>query len=199
MAAIFIDRDGVINSNRPDHVKSWDEFEFLPGVLEALARLTERGHSIFVVTNQAIIGRGIVSRDTVEAIHQRMVSEVHRHGGRIDSVMVCPHDPLDGCSCRKPMPGLLAQVLRNRNADLRGAYLVGDFTTDVEAAEAVSCTPILVKTGRGARALRTMSPYLKKRCLIARNLADAVEIIERLERPKLKIGHHPYQAVESGG
>ena len=199
MVTIFIDRDGVINSNRSDHVKSWDEFEFLPGVLEALARLTKRGHSIIVVTNQAIIGRGIVSRDTVEEIHQRMVSEVHRHGGRIDSVMVCPHDPLDGCFCRKPMPGLLTRAELDRKADVHGAYFVGDFTTDAEAAVAVGSTPILVRTGRGARALRTMPPYLKRRCLTARNLANAVEIIERLERPKLKIGHHPYQAVGSDG
>lgn len=196
VAAIFIDRDGVINRNRDDYVKSWEEFEFIPGVVEALARLAERGHSVFVVTNQSIIGRGIVGRQTVDEIHERMMEEIEKRGGRIEAVMVCPHQPRDGCSCRKPMPKLFVEVGRRWGINLEDAYLVGDFSTDLEAARAVGCTPILVRTGRGQRALRTMPPQLKKECLIVHNLARAADIIEERERNK-NGGDDTFQGLQS--
>lgn len=150
MRAVFLDRDGVICENRPDHVKSWAEFRFLPGALSALRRLADTPFPIVVVTNQAIVHRGMVPADVVDEIHTRMIQHVHRFGGRLDAVYYCPHRPEEGCFCRKPKPGLLLQAARELGIQLEGSYLIGDALTDVEAALAVGCQPLLVRTGRGA-------------------------------------------------
>ena len=110
MRAIFLDRDGVICENRSDHVKSWDEFRFLPGAKHSLADLSRLDLPIIVVTNQAIVGRKMVPASVVDDIHRRMVAEVEAYGGRIDRVVYCPHRPEDRCSCRKPKAGMLLQV-----------------------------------------------------------------------------------------
>jgi len=182
--AVFIDRDGVINRNRPDHVKSWGEFEFLPGVPEAVSRLTRMGHDVFVISNQAVVNRGIVSRETVDEINRRMVEEIERWGGRIAAVLICPHRPEEGCSCRKPMPGLLTEAQRTHNVDLSEAYLIGDFPSDMEAAQRVGCTPILVLTGRGEDAFRSLPAQRQQEYLIAADLQDAIDLIEPRERLK---------------
>lgn len=150
MRAIFLDRDGVICENRPDHVKSWSEFQFLPGALGALRRLAQAPLAIVVVTNQAIIRRGIVPASVVEEIHERMAWHVRRAGGRLDAIYYCPHRPDEGCSCRKPQPGLLLRAARDLGLELGRSYLIGDALTDIEAARAAGCQPLLVRTGRGA-------------------------------------------------
>lgn len=150
MRAVFLDRDGVICENRPDHVKSWSEFRFLPGALLALRRLAATPFRIVVVTNQAIVHRGTVPASAVEEIHERMARAVRRFGGRLDAIYCCPHRPEEGCPCRKPKPGLLLQAARDLGIQLEGSYLIGDALTDMEAALAVGCQPILVRTGRGA-------------------------------------------------
>src|SRR5690348_1812229 len=106
MQTIFLDRDGVINRNRArgDYVKSWEEFQFLPGALGAIARLTQAGFRLLVVTNQACVGKGIVPWATLQEIHARMMQEIARAGGRIDAVLCCPHAAQAGCDCRKPAP-----------------------------------------------------------------------------------------------
>jgi D-glycero-D-manno-heptose 1,7-bisphosphate phosphatase len=109
--AIFLDRDGVINRNRPDHVKSWAEFEFLPGVLDALRRLAQLDWPVVVISNQAIVGRGLVSRQTIDEISEQMTSVVWRVGGRIDQVFYCPHSPEEH-SVSKPRPGPLKRPVR---------------------------------------------------------------------------------------
>ncbi|WP_448592659.1 D-glycero-beta-D-manno-heptose 1,7-bisphosphate 7-phosphatase [Thermoflexus hugenholtzii] len=150
MRAIFLDRDGVICENRPDHVKSWAEFQFLPGVLSALRRLAQAPLAIVVVTNQAIIRRGLVPASVVEEIHERMAWHVRQAGGRLDAVYYCPHRPDEGCFCRKPQPGLLFQAAWDLGLELGRSYLIGDALTDIEAARAAGCQPLLVRTGRGA-------------------------------------------------
>ncbi len=150
MRAVFLDRDGVICENRPDHVKSWSEFRFLPGALLALRRLAATPFRIVVVTNQAIVHRGTVPASAVEEIHERMARTVRRFGGRLDAIYCCPHRPEEGCPCRKPKPGLLLQAAWDLGIQLEGSYLIGDALSDVEAALAVGCQPILVRTGRGA-------------------------------------------------
>jgi D-glycero-D-manno-heptose 1,7-bisphosphate phosphatase len=147
--AIFLDRDGVINENRPDHVKNWGEFEFLPGVLSSIRRLSQTGLPIFVVTNQAIISRGEMSVETLDSIHARMLACVREAGGRIDHVYYCPHDKDDNCECRKPRPGMLKQAALEYGIDLTKSFIVGDAWTDVEAGLAVGARSILVMTGRG--------------------------------------------------
>ena len=147
--AVFLDRDGVICRNRRDHVKSWEEFVFLPGSLAALARLAAAPVRIVVVTNQAVINRGIVPVATVEDIHARMVDAIHAAGGRVDRVLYCPHRPDEQCDCRKPQPGLPKQAAQEFGVDLSRSYVVGDALSDVGAAKAAGCAPYLVLTGRG--------------------------------------------------
>ena len=151
--AIFIDRDGVICRNRNDHVKSWEEFVFLPGVLEAMARLAHSDLSIVVITNQAIINRGIVSAEVVEDINARMVRAVEAAGGRVDRVVYCPHRPDEHCGCRKPQPGMLLKAAYDLRLDLSRSYFVGDAEADMLAGRAVGCRRYLVLTGRGRQQL----------------------------------------------
>jgi D-glycero-D-manno-heptose 1,7-bisphosphate phosphatase len=147
--AIFVDRDGVICYNRRDHVKSWQEFEFIPGVLEALAHLARLDLPIVVITNQAAIHRGLVPADVVEDIHVRMVREIESASGRVDRVFYCPHRPDEHCECRKPAPGMLLQAAGELSLDLAHSYLIGDAKTDMQAGRAVGCQRYLVLTGRG--------------------------------------------------
>jgi D-glycero-D-manno-heptose 1,7-bisphosphate phosphatase len=148
-SAVFLDRDGVINRDRSDYVKSWDEFEFLPGVLEAFRLLAPSPHRVVVVSNQSAVGRGLVSRSTVDKIHASMTEAIRRSGGRIDAVYYCPHRPDENCLCRKPRPGLLLQAAGELGIDLSASWLIGDDLRDLESAEAVGIRPILVRTGHG--------------------------------------------------
>lgn len=155
--AIFIDRDGVINRNRDDHVKSWDEFEFLPRSLPALSALETLGLPIVVITNQAVINRGGASLSTVDSIHLQMADVIGRSGGRVDGVYCCPHRPDEDCQCRKPKPGLLVQAARDMNIDLGRSILIGDAMTDIQAGKLVGCRTILVLTGRGWSAFEQLA------------------------------------------
>ena len=147
--AVFLDRDGVINENRPDSVKSLAELRLLPGVLEALRRLAGLGQPVVIITNQAIIGRGQAARATVDAINAQLLEQIRAAGGRVDTLYLCPHAPEDHCVCRKPQPGLLLQAARELDLDLPASVFIGDALTDVQAARAAGAQPILVQTGRG--------------------------------------------------
>ena len=176
-SAVFLDRDGVINRNRPDHVKSWNEFEFLPGALEALKRLAGLGWPVVVVTNQAAIGRGLVDQSEVEEIHRRMVDEVRLFGGRIDAVLYCPHRPDEGCECRKPKLGLLIEASRLLHLDLAASILVGDAESDLLAARAAGCRPVMVRTGRGAAQIEQLRLAEVDDFVAVEDLGGAVEWI----------------------
>lgn len=152
--AVFLDRDGVICRNRYDYVKSWDEFVFIPGALEAIARLAKSALNIVIVTNQSAINRGIISEAVVEDIHARMLRAIEAAGGRVDLVMVCPHRPDEECDCRKPKPGMLLAAAQELGVDLHQSYFVGDASSDVQAGQAVGCHSYLVLTGRGRDELR---------------------------------------------
>ena len=172
MRAIFVDRDGVICENRTDHVKSWGEFRFLPGSKMGLAALSKLGLPLIVITNQAIIGRGMVPAGVVDNIHRRMIAEVAACGGRIDRVVYCPHRAKDRCACRKPEPGMLLQAAGEMGIDLTQSYLVGDAAGDLLAGQRVGCQLFLVLTGRGWKQL---VPSLRavRRFTITRNLLEA--------------------------
>ncbi len=154
MSTIFLDRDGVINENRADYVKSWAEFRFLPGAKEAIARLTGVGHRIIVCTNQAGIAGGAIAREAVEDIHDRMLEEVTRAGGMIEKVYYCPHAKNMGCGCRKPRPGMLLRAQGELGLDLKDAVFIGDSMTDVRAGLAAGVRTILVLTGLGLEQFR---------------------------------------------
>ena len=151
LKTIFLDRDGVINRNPPNrgYVRKWEEFSFIPNSLKAIRELTESDYRIVVITNQSGIGRGLYSEEDVADIHSRMVSEIRKAGGTIDAVYYCPHHPEAGCECRKPKPGMLARAAREHNIELSNAYLIGDWTTDIEVGQCVGATAFLVLTGLG--------------------------------------------------
>ncbi len=176
-SAVFLDRDGVINANRADYVKCWTEFVFLPGVFEALQCLSESRRLVVVVSNQSAVGRGLTAPESVEAIHGCMRTEIERRGGRIDAVFHCPHRPDEDCECRKPRPGLLLRAARELGLDLARSYLVGDAVSDVEAALAAGCTPLLVLTGRGADQQRLLAERGHVGVPVVRDLAEAVSWI----------------------
>ena len=176
-SAVFVDRDGVINENRPDYVKSWEEFVFLPNVFEPLRQLAQNGLLIIVITNQSAINRGLVSPETVETIHSRMCEVVSGKGGRVDAVLACPHRPDENCTCRKPRPGLLFQAMERFGLDLSRSYLIGDALCDIAAALAVGCCPILVLTGLGRQESVRLKAHGYDGYRVATDLKEAVEWI----------------------
>lgn len=144
--AVVLDRDGVLNEKAPraNYVRSWSEFKWLPGTLESLRLLRQAGFRVIVVSNQAGIGRGVMTEDDLQAIHRQMVKEVAAAGGRIDAIYYCPHDWDEGCECRKPKPGMLFQAQHDFNLDLNRTLFIGDDERDAQAAEAAGCLPALV-------------------------------------------------------
>lgn len=146
--AVFLDRDGVINRERADYVKSWQELELLPGVLPALRQLAALGLPVAVISNQSAIGRGLVTAQTIAEIHRRLRRQVVEAGGRIDAFYVCPHRPDEQCGCRKPRPGLLLEAAAAFGLSPAECVFIGDAVTDAQAAAAAGCTALLVRTGR---------------------------------------------------
>jgi D-glycero-D-manno-heptose 1,7-bisphosphate phosphatase len=154
MHPIILDRDGVINYDSVDYIKSPQEWRPIPGSLEAIARLHRAGYKVVVATNQSGVGRGLLSMDTLAAIHTRMLEAVRKQGGEIDAIFFCPHTPEDRCDCRKPAPGLLKEIAKRLQMDLVGVYVIGDAERDVLAARQVMASPVLVRTGKGAQTLK---------------------------------------------
>ncbi len=149
MKLIILDRDGVINHDSDQYIKSPDEWKPIPGSLEAIARLNQWGYRVVVATNQSGVGQGLFEMDVLNAIHDKMLKAVAQVGGRIDSIFFCPHTSTDGCECRKPKPGLLHDIARRYNVSLAGVPVIGDSLRDLQAAVAVDAQPILVLTGKG--------------------------------------------------
>jgi len=179
--AIFLDRDGVINVNRSDHVKAWDEFVFLPRALEALRRLAASPFVIIVTTNQAAIARGITAESVVREIHAKMLDAVRQNGGRIDAVYYCPHHPDEHCDCRKPQPGMYLRAASDLDLDPAQSIVIGDAVSDLVAARAIGAQPILVLTGRGQE-YRAEMIRQDLQAIVVNDLADAVDWIERAEK-----------------
>ena len=151
MKLVILDRDGTINQDRDDYVKSADEWEPIPGALEAIARLNHAGWHTVVASNQSGIGRGLFDMATLNAMHLKMHRLLAEHGGRIDAVFFCPHTPDDYCDCRKPLPGLFRQIGERYGVDLSGVPVVGDVLRDLQAGVAAGCQPHLVRTGKAER------------------------------------------------
>ena len=149
MALIILDRDGVINEDSDEYIKSPEEWRAIPGSLQAIAQLTRHNYQVVVVTNQSGIGRRKFTIDDLNAIHMKMVSHLSQYGGVIDAIFFCPHTPRDDCSCRKPKPGLYNQVSERLRLSLTKVYCVGDKMTDIKAIRSAGGKPVLVKTGKG--------------------------------------------------
>lgn len=153
MQLIILDRDGVINEDSDDYIKSPDEFIPIPGSLEAITRLNHAGYMVLIATNQSGIARGLFSMDTLDQIHDKLKRLLSAYGGRIDGIFFCPHGPDDHCHCRKPQPGLYEEIAHRLDTDLDGVPAVGDSLRDLQAAQQVGASPILVRTGKGERTL----------------------------------------------
>ncbi len=158
MKLIILDRDGTINEDRDDFVKSAEEWVPLPGALEAIARLNQGGWHVVVASNQSGLGRGLFDLAALNAMHAKMHKLLAAHGGKIDAIFYCPHTPEDACHCRKPQPGLFEQILDrygidlspNPDASTTPVHAAGDSLRDLLAGAAVGCVPHLVLTGKGA-------------------------------------------------
>ncbi len=185
MKAVFLDRDGVINEERGEYVKSWEEFSFIPGAKEAIKALTEAGYFIIVITNQAGIRKGIVSKIMVDEINRRMVGEIEAAGGRIKAVYVCPHKANDACECRKPKAGLFKEAIKKFKIEPRKSFVIGDSGRDIEAGKAVGCQSVLINGRLSEDEIERLKPKF-----IVSNLKEAVVSIttfkEESKKAKIK-------------
>jgi D-glycero-D-manno-heptose 1,7-bisphosphate phosphatase len=156
---LILDRDGVLNEEPPDggYVCDPDAFRWLPGVLEALARLRAAGVRLSVVTNQSCVGRGILTAEGLARVHARMSRDAAAAGGALDAIFCCPHAPDAGCACRKPAPGLVHAAIRESGIDPRATLLVGDADRDLAAGRSAGIAVALVRTGKGRATERTLS------------------------------------------
>lgn len=184
--AVFLDRDGVIIEHRDDYVKSLAEVAFITGALEALARLARHDMLMVIATNQSAIGRGLLARETADAINAYVRERIAAAGGRVDAVYMCPHQPEDNCACRKPAPGMLLDAARDLGIDLGASVMIGDALTDVLAAQAAGVRPILVLTGLGWRKTRELLPPELNHILKVPDLAAAVEELTQEARRRTK-------------
>jgi D-glycero-D-manno-heptose 1,7-bisphosphate phosphatase len=150
---IVLDRDGVINNDSDNFIKSPEEWRAIPGSLEAIARLNQAGYRVVVATNQSGIGRGLFGMTMLTAIHEKMFKALGQVGGRIDAVFYCPHAADSNCDCRKPKPGLLVQIGSRFGVDMKDVPAIGDGLRDLQAAHAVGARPLLVLTGKGEKTL----------------------------------------------
>ena len=151
MKLVILDRDGTINADSLEYIKTPDEWMPLPGALEAIARLNHAGWHVVVASNQSGLGRGLFDVASLNAIHAKLHKALAAVGGRIDAVFYCPHAPDDKCHCRKPEPGLFEQIGERYGIDLKGVPVVGDALRDVVAGAAAGCLPHLVLTGHGSQ------------------------------------------------
>jgi D-glycero-D-manno-heptose 1,7-bisphosphate phosphatase len=175
MKLIVLDRDGVINYDSAQFVKSPNEWKPIPGSLEAIAQLHQAGYRVVVATNQSGVGRGLLEMSTLNAIHEKMHRMLSQVGGRIDAIFYCPHSAEANCACRKPKPGLFEEISSRFNASLDGVPCVGDSQRDLECAVHVHGQPILVLTGKGEKTVQgnALPPNTK----VFADLAEAVKFI----------------------
>ncbi len=175
MKLIILDRDGVINYDSDQFIKSPQEWRPIEGSMEAIAQLNQFGWRVVVATNQSGVGRGLFDMDTLVAIHEKMDRTLAQAGGRIDAIFFCPHSADSKCACRKPRPGMLLEIAERFNADLAGVPAVGDSLRDLKAAVAAGAKPVLVRTGKGSKT--ETDPDLPAGTLVYDNLAAMVRAL----------------------
>ena len=176
--AIFLDRDGVLIENRADYVRDWSQVKIFPEALRVLSLSGAKNYKIVIITNQSAVGRGLITLETAKDINDRLVDLIHRQGGQVDGVYMCPHKPDDGCTCRKPQPGLFFQAAEELSLDLQRSWMIGDAWSDLQAGQAAGLGQvILVKTGRGAEQVLQPRPEQISDHLIFDDLPQALGAI----------------------
>jgi D-glycero-D-manno-heptose 1,7-bisphosphate phosphatase len=161
ISLIVLDRDGVINQDSDDYIKSAEEWVPIPGSLEAIARLYHAGYRIVIATNQSGLARGLFTIDDLNAMHRKLRRELSVLGAQVEAIFFCPHSPQAKCRCRKPMPGLFEDISRRLQVDLSGVPVVGDSLKDLQAASTVGAEPVLVLTGKGERTAKSLPSELR--------------------------------------
>ena len=178
MKICILDRDGTINADSAEYIKSPQEWEPLPGALEAIARINHAGWRVVVVTNQSGLGRGLFDVATLNAMHTKMHSMLATVGARVDAIFYCPHAPEESCRCRKPEPGLFEQISERYGIDIKGFPAVGDSAPDLIAGAAVGCVPHLVLTGKAVVYRgRALSPDFPPGTVVHEDLAAFAEFL----------------------
>jgi len=157
MTLLILDRDGVINEDSDNYIRSLEDWIPIPGSIEAIADLSRAGFRIAIATNQSGLSRGFFTLETMEQIHSKLCQMVEVEGGSIAGIFYCPHLPAEGCSCRKPATGLIEAIEIELGESARGAYFVGDSLKDLQAAHTHGCLPVLVKTGKGLNTLAALA------------------------------------------
>ncbi|PCJ35726.1 MAG: D-glycero-beta-D-manno-heptose-1,7-bisphosphate 7-phosphatase [Cellvibrionales bacterium] len=180
MKLIILDRDGVINQDSDNYIKSADEWQPLPGSIEAIARLCRAGYSVAIATNQSGLGRGLFDLDALEAIHDKMRGLVESAGGHIAGIYYCPHLPTAGCSCRKPAPGLLDAIALDFATSLAGKVFIGDSLKDLQAGAERQCRPILVRTGKGIGSEKQLADETNEQVRNAEVHDDLASVVDNL-------------------
>ena len=151
MPLLILDRDGVINQDSDNYIRSLEDWTPVPGSIEAIANLSKAGYQVVIATNQSGLSRGYFTLDTLETIHDHMRGLVEAQGGSIAGIFYCPHLPDEGCLCRKPGTGLLQAIEAELEASVAGCYFIGDSLKDLQAGQAMDCRPVLVLTGKGEK------------------------------------------------
>ena len=170
---VILDRDGVINEDSDDYIKSVDEWVPIPGSIEAIAALSRHGYKVVVATNQSGLSRGFFDEAGLAAMHEKLHESVEAIGGRVDGIFVCIHHPEDDCNCRKPRTGLLDQIEEEFNTDLSGCWFIGDSEKDLLCAQSKHCQPVLVLTGKGKKTLRELDESQRAQCHLFNDLHSA--------------------------
>ena len=177
MKVIIIDRDGVINHDSDAYIKSPAEWVPIDGSLEAIARLNHRGYTVAVASNQSGLARGYFNIEALAAMHKKMDDMLAKIGGRVDAIFYCPHGPDDGCSCRKPRPGMLLDIGQRFNVSLKDVVFIGDSVSDIKTANNARAKAMLVRTGKGSKAEKILQVEGGKSVPVFDDLASAVTSI----------------------
>ncbi len=177
MKLLIVDRDGVLNHDSPDYIKSPDEWCPIPGSLEAVARLNRAGWRVVVATNQSGLHRGLFDVEALSAIHSELQRRVAAAGGHLEAIFFCPCLPEEGCACYKPAPGMLREIAARLHVSLETVPFVGDSLRDLEAAAAAGALPVLVRTGNGMRTLQQDASALPAGTRVYDDLAGAADAL----------------------
>lgn len=186
MRLVILDRDGVINHDSDDFIKSPDEWQPIEGSMEAIANMYRAGYHIVIITNQSGVGRKLFSTDTLNLIHIKMLEHIRQHGGEIEAILFCPHAPDDNCECRKPKPDMFIEMAVRLNITLENTPAVGDSIRDLQAAIGAGATPILVKTGKGEKSLEALKKNALEDVLVFDDLLQFSEALINNKIPGLQ-------------
>jgi len=177
MKLIILDRDGVINHDSDDYIKSVDEWQPIDGSLQAIGRLCQAGYTVAIATNQSGIARGYYDVQTLHAMHKKMSRLLEQYGGYVEAIFFCPHGPKDDCDCRKPKPGMLQDIASRYQCELNNVPFIGDTINDIRTAHAAGAKPMLVRTGKGERTIASADAKELENIPVYENLAAATQAI----------------------